>query len=1236
MAPADTVRVSLERDGRAWQLVLQIDEAWLKPVLERGEVTLDPIVGLPQAVQDTAIESDAGWQDVDQHTDEWLRVGGDSSFDTRGLLKFDVENVVPQGADITRASMYLYSAFDITGATKTIGVFQAQTPWVNGATWNTRDGSIPWVTGGGDPAATAESTQTIPDPYVWSTFGLTALARKWSTGTENTGVVVRSTDNATANNYYGFASSEFSDPDGRPAMDVAYRLRVGARSDHAYVDQPLTDRETASVDVGTGNLLLSSNDLNVAGTGLDVGFQRTYQSRMQEGPLSSFSKTGISTDVWLDRAAQDGTIAFNDASQTNYRLQPQPGGSTFRGEGLQATLTRNADDTWDLVYDGTDRRLRFPAFATGENVSALAWEQDRNANRITYNRDADKTLTSIVDTQGRTLTLDNNPYGPINKITDFTGRSVQYEYNSSAELTKMTAPTGAVTTYAYSTDGRSNLTAINTPGGGRTVVGYDGEDRVTSLTRVDNTTTGAGATWNFSYTTTLTAPCDVAPPGVKFTLQSTVTDPRGKQTRYCLDAQQRVRKSRDPRGYDSEKAFNPLGYVTKIDSPGATASSSTGVQSTYAYNSDSAITSITRGGAGSQNLTTSYGYSTGRTYQPQSTTSPQGNSKTFGYDTAGNTTSTKRGAPGSSGGEQVSMTYNAKGLVTSSTDPNGRVTSYSYDTAGNPTGITPPAPLGATAITTDSLSRIKTVTDGKGQTKTFTYDALDRVTKVDFAGGTSTAFAFDGAGNTVSRVDAPASGLAGLTTYQFDLRNRLKKATQPDYQWTEYAYDLTGNLASLKDQGGTTSYTYDDANLLASVQEPGGGSPATFEHNPQGNRTKTTLPNGIVVETPYDGAGRLSSITAKKGTTLLQSRALDYQKSGNETELIQKVTDGTTATTTTYAYDELDRLTSASGVGGSQASAYSYQLDPAGNRLQESRKDPGATTPTVTNWTYNNANQPATKNGSPAGYTFDANGNETGNGAGRTQTYNVKDQTTSVTAGGTSTALSHLGTSQEDLGQIGSQRIVQDALGVAYEPKASGSWTHYTRTSQGDYLGQRTSSKSYFLTDERGSIVALTNAAGAKTADYRYDPYGRTIGTPHGTLGYVSGEQTPGGLTHFGARYYDPTVGRWTQQDPLDQASDLQQVNLYGYAALDPVNRTDPTGECAPRTRGSGPVPARCQQAYRNRVRKYALPLYCTTGAVGVSVASIVSGGTAAGIAGTVVSGYGGTACGFAAASAND
>jgi len=41
----------------------------------------------------------------------------------------------------------------------------------------------------------------------------------------------------------------------------------------------------------------------------------------------------------------------------------------------------------------------------------------------------------------------------------------------------------------------------------------------------------------------------------------------------------------------------------------------------------------------------------------------------------------------------------------------------------------------------------------------------------------------------------------------------------------------------------------------------------------------------------------------------------------------------------------------------------------------------------------------------------------------------------------------------------------------------------------------------------------------------------------------------------LGARYYNPTTGRFTQPDPSGQ-----EANNYAYAGGDPINHTDPSG----------------------------------------------------------------------------
>ena len=63
-------------------------------------------------------------------------------------------------------------------------------------------------------------------------------------------------------------------------------------------------------------------------------------------------------------------------------------------------------------------------------------------------------------------------------------------------------------------------------------------------------------------------------------------------------------------------------------------------------------------------------------------------------------------------------------------------------------------------------------------------------------------------------------------------------------------------------------------------------------------------------------------------------------------------------------------------------------------------------------------------------------------------------------------------------------------------------------------------------------------------------------------------EDSATGLTYMQARYYDPVIGRFLSNDPVGfiaSGYDPRYVNRYAYAANEPINNTDPTGEaCAP------------------------------------------------------------------------
>jgi RHS repeat-associated protein len=101
----------------------------------------------------------------------------------------------------------------------------------------------------------------------------------------------------------------------------------------------------------------------------------------------------------------------------------------------------------------------------------------------------------------------------------------------------------------------------------------------------------------------------------------------------------------------------------------------------------------------------------------------------------------------------------------------------------------------------------------------------------------------------------------------------------------------------------------------------------------------------------------------------------------------------------------------------------------------------------------------------------------------------------------------------------------------------------------------------YYLYDAQGNVVNLADGFGVLTSAYEYDSYGGKMREedPTGNMYQFSTKELEphAGLLYFGARYYDPAVGRWLTPDPLGMADG---TNVYAYCGNDPVNRVDPWG----------------------------------------------------------------------------
>lgn len=732
-----------------------------------------------------------------------------------------------------------------------------------------------------------------------------------------------------------------------------------------------------------------------------------------------------------------------------------------------------------------------------------------------------ETVERIGPEETRTTRIKYGPEGRPIEVVDARGKLTKYTYYPSGDLETVTDPLGRVTTYGYDDMGR--LRWVRDHLQRRTWTEYDGRGRVKKVTAPDDT-----------FATTA---YDLAG------RPTTVTDRMGRITRYGYDPYGRL-----------SAAVDPLWGATRYD-----------------YDLMSRTTGLT---------------------------DAEGRTTAFEYDGYGRPVGTVY--PGSG---ITHTTYDTAGRVASHTDRNGVVSTMAYDPVGHLIERRFSDATPSSTYKYDAAGRMVEASNAT-DTLTWTYDLLGRVlTESSQRNGSTIRYTYDDAGNRLTL----SIGEDGFAQYAYNNANQLVSITRGTRTFG-FGYEDPDRPGVLRlermlmtyPNGVTTTYAYDDLSRLTTVKalhDTTTISDLSYEHDDAGNRTKKTSPETIE-DYGYDAVDRLVSVTRPN-----RAEGFTYDRVGNRTS---RDVDG--ALFRSSVYDVRNQLVEEKGGGPVLWRGELYKTPEEGGGPDQGtvtfsrvmandvsarmvstnvfeavlEMAPGVNYVTVNAWDASgnlSTHTYAFDTGTQAiSYEHDANGNrvhKTAAGEEWVYEWDGDNRLTRVTRGGTELAhftYDPLGRRVEKVAGGVTYSYLYDGLDVLRETRSDGPIHWYVHGPGIDEplarvtaLGDPNETWVYYHADGLGSIVRLTDSAGAAVKSFDYDAWGN-IQCPEadppcadeGGYRFTGREWDPEiGLYYYRARYYDSSMGRFISEDPIGLAGGL---NEYQYVGAQPTGRIDPFG----------------------------------------------------------------------------
>ncbi len=390
----------------------------------------------------------------------------------------------------------------------------------------------------------------------------------------------------------------------------------------------------------------------------------------------------------------------------------------------------------------------------------------------------------------------------------------------------------------------------------------------------------------------------------------------------------------------------------------------------------------------------------------------------------------------------------------------------------------------------------------------------------------------------------PSSTVSTSFTISYTYNGELvNKTSYPDGLMVKYTYDPLGRVVAVSPLGSATNY-------------------ATFTYNTDDQPTMITFGNGLVGSYTYDTLSRPLKITLTNSTSTLLSLSYSYYKTGTVSSVTGTV--NSAKVNEQYTYDPLQRLTNATVTTGNAVTTEWYEYDSVGNRNRQNVNG------TITSYTYNMANNELTST-SGAVYSYDKNGdlltqNVTSTGkkwayswgpAGNMVGVKLNSNVQGVYAyDGLGRRVESVESTTTLYAYGGTESLYELVPGAT-----SNSFIYAAGMRIAKVSGTAT---SYYHTDTLGSTRLVTDGLKNILFSDNYQPFGQDNGTPTGSQTYkFTGKpySSATGLYYYGARWYDPSIGRFISPDPdSGQIYNPQSLNPYIYVMNSPTRLVDPDG----------------------------------------------------------------------------